>query len=254
MMNRPKIVAGNWKMNKSLSEALELAKEINAYAGDKQLSGVTKIVFPPLPFLHDISKVFNDGAVQVGAQNCHTHESGAYTGEVSAAMLRSVGCSHVLAGHSERRQYFGETSAQLLQKMQQALHHGLKPVYCVGETLDERKSGRHFEVVKQQLTEVLGQFKPADMQNVIVAYEPVWAIGTGETATSAQAQEMHSFIRTVLAGLFNKETADRLPVLYGGSCNAQNARELFSCADVDGGLIGGASLKADDFRQIMASF
>lgn len=253
-MNRRKIVAGNWKMNKSLSEALELARDIDAYAGEGPLSGVTKIVFPPSPFLHEISKVFRNGTVLVGAQNCHTHESGAYTGEVSAAMLSSVGCKYVLVGHSERRQYFNETSEQLLQKMQQALHHGLKPVYCVGETLDERKSGRHFEVVKQQLTEVLGQFKLADMQEVIVAYEPVWAIGTGETATSAQAQEMHAYIRTVLAGMFNKETADGLHVLYGGSCNAQNARELFACADVDGGLIGGASLKADDFRQIMASF
>lgn len=241
-------------MNKTLGEALKLAGEINAYAGDESLSGVTKIVFPPFPFLSDVAKTFAHGAVHVGAQNCHTHDSGAYTGEVSAAMLASVGCSYVLVGHSERRQYFKETPGQLLQKMQQALANGLKPVYCVGETLEERKSDRHFEVVKQQLTDVLGSFEASEMQQVIVAYEPVWAIGTGETATSAQAQEMHAYIRGVLQDLFSADTANGTPLLYGGSCNAQNARELFACEDVDGGLIGGASLKAGDFRQIMASF
>lgn len=251
-MRRAKIVAGNWKMNKGFAEARHLATAISSQAPE---SDVIKILIPAFPFLASVQQMLNaENLFFTGAQNCHTHDSGAYTGEVSAAMLRSVGCSYVLVGHSERRQYFGETSAQLLQKMQQALANGLKPVYCVGETLDERKSNRHFEIVKQQLTEVLGSFKAADMQQVIVAYEPVWAIGTGETATSAQAQEMHAYIRKALQDLFDAGTANAMPLLYGGSCNAQNARELFACPDVDGGLIGGASLKTDDFCKIIDSF
>lgn len=248
-MSRAKIVAGNWKMNKTLSEAIELVSGVLKMHGDNT---VTKIVFPPYPFLSAISSFL--GATNnfyVGAQNCNENASGAFTGEVSAAMLKSVGCKYVLVGHSERRQYFSETNAISSHKIKLALENNLKVIYCVGETLTERKASKHFDVVKTQLNEGLKEHNP---QNIIVAYEPVWAIGTGETATPAQAQEMHAHIRTCLKDLFNEDVAQTTSILYGGSCNAQNASELFACEDIDGGLIGGASLKADDFCKIIRSF
>ena len=248
-MSRAKIVAGNWKMNKTLSEAIELVSGVLKMHGDNT---VTKIVFPPYPFLSAISSFL--GATNnfyVGAQNCNENASGAFTGEVSAAMLKSVGCKYVLVGHSERRQYFSETNAISSHKIKLALENNLKVIYCVGETLTERKASKHFDVVKTQLNEGLKEHNP---QNIIVAYEPVWAIGTGETATPAQAQEMHAHIRTCLKDLFNEDVAQTSSIHYGGSCNAQNASELFACEDIDGGLIGGASLKADDFCKIIRSF
>lgn len=248
-MSRAKIVAGNWKMNKTLSEAIELVSGVLKMHGNNT---VTKIVFPPYPFLSAVSSFL--GATNnfyVGAQNCNENASGAFTGEVSASMLKSVGCKYVLVGHSERRQYFGETNAISSQKIKLALENNLKVIYCIGETLTERKAGKHFEVVKTQLNEGLKEHNP---QNIIIAYEPVWAIGTGETATPAQAQEMHAHIRTCLKDLFSQDIAQTTSILYGGSCNAQNASELFACADIDGGLIGGASLKADDFCKIIRSF
>jgi triosephosphate isomerase len=190
----------------------------------------------------------------LGAQNCHTELNGAYTGEVSASMLASVGCSYVLVGHSERRCYFKETNQEFIKKIKSALHNNLKPIFCIGETLDERQANMHFTVVANQLSEVLTSFTDTEFSNIVIAYEPVWAIGTGETATSAQAQEMHAFIRKEIAQLYAKAIAQETTILYGGSCNAQNAQELFACEDVDGGLIGGASLKADDFCKITASF
>lgn len=250
---RPKIVAGNWKMNKTLAEAKELAAAICSLVHDDD--GVTKVMIPPFPFLMEVQQIINGKKhCFSGAQNCHTQGYGAYTGEVSAEMLKSVGCSYVLVGHSERRQYFHENAVQLQQKLKQALSHGLKPIFCVGETLSERNSGAHFTVIRQQLVHVLQSIDKSEMQNVILAYEPVWAIGTGETATSAQAQEVHAYTRSVLKEVFNEAVANATPVLYGGSCNPQNAAELFACPDVDGGLIGGASLKADDFCKIVASF
>ena len=248
-MSRNKIVAGNWKMNKTLSEAIELVSAISKSPGDKS---VTKIVFPPFPLISAVTNFIGaTGGFYTGAQNCSEHASGAFTGEVSAAMLKSIGCKYVLVGHSERRQYFGETNVLASKKIKLALENNLKVIYCIGETLAERKENVHFDVVKKQLSEAL---QGLTIENVIIAYEPVWAIGTGETATPAQAQEMHAHIRTCLKNLFNAEVADSTSILYGGSCNAQNASELFACADIDGGLIGGASLKADDFCKIIRSF
>jgi triosephosphate isomerase len=248
-MNRKKIVAGNWKMNKTLSEAIELVSAITKNPGD---NSVTKIIFPPYPFISALTNFIGaTGNFYTGAQNCNEHAAGAYTGEVSAAMLKSIGCKYVLVGHSERRQYFGETNAVSSQKIKLALENKLQVIYCIGETLAERKANTHFDVVKTQLTEVL---QGTEMANIVIAYEPVWAIGTGETASPQQAQEMHAHIRTCLKNLFNETVADSTSILYGGSCNAQNASELFACADIDGGLIGGASLKADDFSKIIRSF
>lgn len=251
-MSRPKLVAGNWKMNTSLSEALVLAKTVTE---KNQESSVQRILFVPYLFLHSVGAITQSVPnFFSGAQNCSEHASGAYTGEVSASMLRSVGCSYVLVGHSERRQYFNETPDQLIKKIKQALANNIRVIYCIGEKLNERKSNFQNHVVKAQLEEVLSSFTADEMKFIMIAYEPVWAIGTGETATPQQAQEMHAYIRTVLKEIFNDTVAQNTPILYGGSCNAQNAGELFACADIDGGLVGGASLKADDFCKIVASF
>jgi triosephosphate isomerase (TIM) len=240
-------------MNTDLAEALQLAMAIRDQA--KDIQHVDKIVFPPFPYLNSIHELVKDAPVfSVGAQNCNEHEKGAYTGEVSASMIRSAGCRYVLIGHSERRVYFKENAGQLIAKIRTALANDLKIVFCFGEQLSERKSGKHFETVKAQLEEVLGSFPKDRTSELILAYEPVWAIGTGETATPHQAQEMHAFVRQSLVTILSKQDAENMPILYGGSCNAQNARELFACPDVDGGLIGGASLKADDFCTIMKSF
>lgn len=251
-MQRAKIVAGNWKMNKTLGEAKAL---VEAVLKSMPSNDVQTVFFPPYPFLETVSRLLKDkNNVSVGAQNCSEHSSGAYTGEVSAAMLFSAGCRYVIVGHSERRQYFGETNMQCAQKISSALENGLIAIYCVGEKLEERKNNTHFSVVETQIREALNIFNKDQAKHILLAYEPVWAIGTGETATPQQAQEMHAFIRKTIAGLFSDDVAKTMPVLYGGSCNAQNAKELFSCADVDGGLIGGASLKAEDFCKIINSF
>lgn len=252
-MSRQKIVAGNWKMNKTLQEAQTLIEQITNQVNE--FDEVIKIIIPPFPFLSSIAAQLNSKAnFYLGAQNCHTHSHGAYTGEISATMLNSVNCSYVLVGHSERRQYFKEHDADLVLKIKQALQNNLKPILCVGETLHERKTDNHFKVITEQLTSVLSNFSKEEFSNFVIAYEPVWAIGTGETATPAQAQEIHEFIRTIIAGVYTQDIAEDTSILYGGSCNPQNAQELFSCKDVDGGLIGGASLKADDFCKIIYSF
>lgn len=253
-MSRKKIVAGNWKMNTDLESALNLVSSIQQNL--PTLTGnVIKIAFPPFPFIKPISDVLrNSEGFLVGAQNCSEHAQGAFTGETSAKMLQSIGCRYVLVGHSERRTYFNETSAQLVLKIEQALAANLHVVFCFGEQLNERKSNQQFKAVEQQLNEVLRQFPKDKLSHLILAYEPVWAIGTGETATPAQAQEMHAHVRTIFAAIFSEAEANNVSILYGGSCNAQNAAELFACADVDGGLIGGASLKPDDFCKIIASF
>ncbi len=250
-MGRTKIIAGNWKMNKNLSEAVSLTQEVLNSASQ---NNSIKIFFPAFPFIHTVSDLIkgkND--FFVGAQNCSEQNSGAFTGEVSASMLSSIGCSYVLVGHSERRQYFKETNELCSKKIIQALAQTIKPVYCIGETLEQRKNNTHFDIVKTQINEALGTLNSDQIKNIIIAYEPVWAIGTGETATPKQAQEMHAFIRTCIADLFGKTIADNCSILYGGSCNASNAKELFACTDIDGGLIGGASLKAEDFCKIIAS-
>jgi triosephosphate isomerase len=252
-MSRQKIVAGNWKMNKSLQDAKTLVDMITNQVND--FDEVAKIIIPSFPYLISVGEqLLKKENFFLGAQNCHTNTSGAYTGEVSAAMLGSVGCSYVLIGHSERRQYFKEKESDFVLKIREALKNNIQPIFCVGETIHERKTDNHFKVITEQLTTVLKEFSVTEFSKFVLAYEPVWAIGTGETATAAQAQEMHAFIRNVVSDLYDSGSANSVSILYGGSCNAQNAQELFKCKDVDGGLIGGASLNADDFCKIIFSF
>ena len=250
---RKKIVAGNWKMNKTLPEGIQLAEEVNEKVKALQVPEVKVILGTPFIHLAEVSKIVDPAIISISAQNCATEACGAYTGEISAAMVASTGSTHVILGHSERRSYYGETDAILVKKVAQALANQLEIIFCIGEVLAEREAGKHFEVVKSQLENGLFQLSPEEFSHIILAYEPVWAIGTGKTATSAQAQEMHAFIRKVLTEKYGKEIAENTSILYGGSCNAKNADELFSNPDVDGGLIGGASLKAEDFSLIIAA-
>ena len=255
MNKRKKIVAGNWKMNKTKNEAFELINEIlkNTFLDQS----VCKIIFPSFPLIPVVHDLLNENSRDdffIGAQNCHQHDFGAFTGEVSAATLFSLGCSHVILGHSERRQYFGETDDLLKQKISTSVKNKLTPVFCVGEPLEIRNHNTHFDFVRTQLKEVLQSFNTDILSQLIIAYEPIWAIGTGETASPDQAQQMHAFIRSTFSEIAGVGLADQIPILYGGSCNRSNAREIFSCPDVDGGLIGGASLKADDFVSIINSF
>ncbi len=249
---RKKIVAGNWKMNTTVAAGKELAKDIVAALG-KVPKDVQLIIAPPFTHLAPVADVIKGSAVALSAQNCADKAKGAFTGEVSAEMIAGVGCTYTILGHSERRQYYGETSDTLVAKMALALENGLSPIYCVGEMLSEREAGNHFNVIKAQLEEVLFGLSAEQMAKVVIAYEPVWAIGTGVTATSEQAQEVHAFIRKTLAAKFG-ELANDITILYGGSCKPSNAKELFACPDIDGGLIGGASLKADDFIAIAQSY
>jgi len=250
---RKKIVAGNWKMNKSLQEGLELARGL-----DKALKGkaVNCDVIIGTPFIHlaSVVEAIDTNRIGVAAQNCADKESGAYTGEVSASMVASTGAKYVILGHSERRAYYGETPEILKEKVKLALANGLTPIFCIGEVLEEREANKHFDVVKAQLKASLFELSAEDFAKIVLAYEPVWAIGTGKTATPAQAQEMHAFIRETLIAKYGKEIADDTSILYGGSVNAGNAKELFSNVDVDGGLIGGASLGVDKFLPIVEAF
>ena len=248
---RQKIVAGNWKMNTNLKEGLELAMAVNKLTEEKK-TDVIVIVAPPFTHLSDVKKVLS--VVKLSAQNCASEEKGAYTGEVSVDMIKSVGAEYVIIGHSERRSYYNETNALLAKKVDLALGKGLKPVFCIGEILAERESGRHFEVVESQLQEGLFHLSNGEFEKIVVAYEPVWAIGTGVNASPGQAQEMHAFIRKVIASKYNTTIAENTSILYGGSCKGSNAAELFSNPDVDGGLIGGASLKAEEFMEIVNAF
>lgn len=248
---RKKIVAGNWKMNKTLSEGVELAKEVSNKVKSENAKGVTVVIGIPFIHLSEVNKVVDQAFVAVSAENCAAEASGAYTGEVSAAMVASTGCKYVILGHSERRSYYGETDAILVNKVARALENNLEVIFCIGEVLSEREAEKHFEVVKSQIVNGLFELTAEQFSHIILAYEPVWAIGTGKTATSAQAQEMHAFIRGVIVEKYGKTVAENTSILYGGSCNAKNADELFSNPDVDGGLIGGASLKADDFQAII---
>ena len=247
---RKQIVAGNWKMNTLPAEGVELAKGVATGAA---VEGVTLIVCPPFTHLQSVVDTLKGSDVAVGAQDCATEAKGAYTGEVAASMIAALGCEYVILGHSERRQYYGENSETLNKKMAQAYANGLKPIYCVGESLDEREAERHFDVVKAQIEEVVFNLSEEQFRSLVIAYEPVWAIGTGKTATAEQAQEIHAYIREVLRAKFGA-AADECPILYGGSCKPSNAAEIFAKADVDGGLIGGAALKAEDFLAIGRSF
>ena len=250
---RKKIVAGNWKMNTTVPEGIELAKQVVARAAETP-ANVGLIVAAPFTHLASVAEAIKGSKVELAAQNCADHTSGAYTGEVSVAMLKSVGCKWTILGHSERRQYYGETDEKLVVKTRLALAEGLGVILCVGENLDEREAGRHFDVVTSQIKNVLYGFSAEDMKNIVVAYEPVWAIGTGKTATAEQAEEIHACIRKVLADKFGAQVAEDTTILYGGSCKPSNAKELFAQKDIDGGLIGGAALKADDFIGIALSY
>jgi triosephosphate isomerase len=248
---RKKIVAGNWKMNTSISRGEELAAEI--VEKSKTVEGVLFILAPPFTHLTKVADKVNGSPVALSAQNCATETSGAYTGEVSAAMIADTGAKYCILGHSERREYYGETDETLNRKLAQCFANNLTPIFCVGEKLAERESNRHFDVVRAQLTNTIFGLDTVNFGKVIIAYEPVWAIGTGKTASPAQAQEIHAFIRATLSEKFGTQ-ADETSILYGGSCNPANARSLFANTDVDGGLIGGASLKSNDFVAIAKSF
>ncbi len=249
---RKYIVAGNWKMNNTYDEGIKLCQAI--IEKGPELEGNHKcIIAAPYIHLSSLSSLMDGTGYQVAAQNCHEEEKGAYTGEISASMLDSIGVEYVILGHSERREYQGENDAMLLKKVKQVLGNGMLPIFCFGEQLAEREAGSHFELVKSQIEGVLFQLSSVEMEQVILAYEPVWAIGTGKTASSAEAEEMHAYVRALLLEKFGTEIANNSTILYGGSCKPSNADELFACENVDGGLIGGASLKSDDFIALITA-
>lgn len=250
---RKKIVAGNWKMNKTFEDAEDLLVGI-AEALDDRKFNCEIVVCPPAVFLEMASDFADESDMKIGAQNVSNFESGAYTGEISAAMLKSMEIDYCIVGHSERRKYFKEDDALLAEKVDQLLDKAIMPIYCCGEVIEEREKNNHFEVVQRQIEQGLFHLSADEFSNVVIAYEPVWAIGTGLTATPDQAQEMHAFIRKLLVEKYGKEQAENTTILYGGSCNSGNAGELFAQTDVDGGLIGGASLKAEEFIKIAGSF
>ena len=252
---RKKIVAGNWKMNNSVEEGKKLTSEIVNMVADEVTNDAEVIIAPPFIHLPIIANLLQGAKnIHLAAQNCNENESGAYTGEVSASMLASVGVQYTIIGHSERREYFNETNKQLAKKVDVALKHNLTPIFCCGETLSTREGGNHFEFVCNQISESVFHLSEEDFSKVVIAYEPIWAIGTGVTASSEQAQEMHAKIRAHIAGKYGNNQSNNTSILYGGSCKPDNAKELFACADVDGGLIGGASLKSRDFVDIIKSF
>ena len=246
-MRKP-IIAGNWKMNKTPDEAVALVNELKPLVKDAKCDVVVCVPAVCFAALRPLLK--RGTKIKLGAQNVHFAEKGAYTGEVSAAMLESMEIDYCIVGHSERRAYYGETDEIVARKVDQLLKHNLRPIVCCGEVLEEREGNRQFDVVKKQITDGLFHLSADEFSNVVIAYEPVWAIGTGKTATPDQAQEMHAFIRNLIAEKYGDEVAENTSILYGGSCKPGNAKELFANKDVDGGLIGGASLKADDFLAI----
>lgn len=246
---RKKIIAGNWKMYNDLSASVELVSGIKA-----GLNGTEKcevVVCPPFTSLDTVNTLIKNSAIKLGAQNMYYEENGAYTGEISATMLRGTGCEYVIIGHSERRTIFKETDELLNKKLKKALSSSLKPIFCIGETLEEREKGVTFDIIKNQITNGLEGIPVSDFTSVVIAYEPVWAIGTGKTATPAQAQEVHQFIRGLIADLYGNDAAQNLVIQYGGSVKPENAAELLSQPDIDGALVGGACLKADSFLKII---
>jgi triosephosphate isomerase (TIM) len=248
-MNRQKIVAGNWKMNLTSNQATELTSSI--IASFDQSLGVKLILCPPYPFLTQMASLVADQpSVFIGAQNSHHLKSGAFTGEVSAEMIQSTGAQYVILGHSERRTYFKESDELINQKIKLALQNQLIPIFCCGEVLEDRELNHHEAVVQKQILDGFAHLSKEDIAQIVIAYEPVWAIGTGKTASPQQAQDMHFFIRTLMINQFGTD----IPILYGGSCKPDNAKELFAMPDIDGGLIGGASLIASDFIKIASSW
>ena len=250
---RKNIVAGNWKMNTTLPEGVKLAEEVNAAVAEAK-PACDVIICVPFTHLAPIAGVIDSNVLGLGAENCADHASGAYTGEVSAPMVASTGAKYVILGHSERRQYYHEDSKILREKLGLALANGLTPIFCIGEVLEERENGTYNEVVKRQIEEALFELSAEDFSKLILAYEPVWAIGTGKTATPDQAEDMHAHIRATLAAKYGNEVAENTSILYGGSCKPSNAAELFAKNDIDGGLTGGASLKCADFMGIVKAF
>lgn len=248
---RNKIVAGNWKMNKTLAEAMELVIKLQEHA-EEVPSNVKVVVAPPALYLANI-EMMDSPFFYLSAQNCSQHDFGAFTGEISAPMLKAMNVPFCIIGHSERRQYFQESDAIIASKIDACLKNDIEPIFCCGEMLEERKEKKHFVTVLHQIEKALFHLSADQMKKVVIAYEPVWAIGTGVTASNEEAQEMHAFIRKSIADHFGNDIADRTYILYGGSVNAQNSVELFACPDVDGGLVGGASLKANDFLTIIKS-
>ena len=250
---RKSIVAGNWKMNLKREEALVLVSEVLSQISKDD--NIEVVFVPSFLYLFKIAKMCSDfESVKVAAQNCSKEEKGAFTGEVSSEMIASSNGDYVIIGHSERREYFTETNTDLAEKVNRALANNLKVIFCCGESLTQRKDEEHFDWITKQLSEGLFHLSAKEFENIVIAYEPIWAIGTGITATSEQAQEMHQFIRNFLNEKYGSEVAEDTSILYGGSCKPTNAKELFSQTDIDGGLIGGASLKADDFLSIINSF
>jgi triosephosphate isomerase len=243
------IIAGNWKMYKTIDESIELVNLLKRSLAD--INEVEIVVCPPFTSLSDVREAIMDTNIRLGAQDCYWEKEGAFTGEVSCAMLKSAGCSYVIIGHSERRQYFNETNATVNKKVKAALKEGLKPIVCVGERIEERKAQKTFEVVKDHVTNSLAGLTRDEMLKVVIAYEPVWAIGTGLTATKEQAEEVHKYIRDLLKKMYDEELANSITIQYGGSVKPENIKELISQEDVDGALVGGASLKADSFSQIV---
>lgn len=252
---RKKIIAGNWKMNLTFDEGQKLTSEIVNMYKDESIDDVEVVLNVPFPHIMPVKKLIgNTPRIHVGAQNCSEQESGAYTGEVSAKILASFDTDYVVIGHSERRSYFEEDNDLLAIKVKKALEHGLIPIFCCGESLEIREAGTHEPNVKFQIKQSLFDLDKADFSKIVIAYEPIWAIGTGKTATSDEAQEMHLALRKSIAAHYGKDVADATSILYGGSMNAGNAKELLSKPDVDGGLIGGASLKSRDFIEIIKSY
>jgi triosephosphate isomerase len=250
-MHRKKLIAGNWKMNKTAADAATLAQDIVAAAGRN--TDVDIVVCPPFTALETVGKIVDGSSLKLGAQNMHPEAGGAYTGEVSAPMLRALFATHVILGHSERRSYFGETDAFINKKVLAALKNQLRPILCVGETLAEREAGSTLKVVQTQLEAGLDGVAKDQASSVVIAYEPVWAIGTGKVATTAQAQEVHAFIRQLLVKLFGEAAAQKVRILYGGSMKPANAPDLLAQPDIDGGLIGGASLESRSFLELITA-
>lgn len=243
------IIAGNWKMNKNVMDSIGIANVIKKSLYD--VEEVDIVICPPFTSLSDVNEVLMESNIGMGGQDVYWEKEGAFTGEVSCDMLKSVGCKYCIVGHSERRQFFGETNETVNKKAKALLANGMKPIICVGEKLEDRKADKTFQVIKDHVTNSLAGLTKNDMQNVVVAYEPVWAIGTGVNATKEQAQEVHKYIRGLLAQMFDEATAKSVRIQYGGSVKAENIKELISQEDVDGALVGGASLKADSFAQIV---
>lgn len=248
-MSRRVIIAGNWKMNKNIGESIDLANSIKRSLYDAE--GVEIVVCPPFTSLSDVNEVIMETNIKLGAQDCYWEREGAFTGEVSAPMLKSVGCEYCIIGHSERRQFFGETNETVNKKLKALLKEGLSPIVCVGEKLDERKHGKTFDVIKDHVVNSLAGISKDQMLKTVVAYEPVWAIGTGVNATKEQAQEVHKYIRTLLGQMHDDDVAKSVRIQYGGSVKPENIKELISQEDVDGALVGGASLKAESFVQLV---